>query len=373
MTSLLDRLGRAAARHPWRAITAWVLIAVALVAAGSAAGGEYNDNYRAPGVQSQAANDRLKADFPAVAGSTNNQIVFHARTGTLTSPQNQAAIAASLAPVQKLPHVVGVVPPTPGRTMSADGTTGFATVAFDVPAVDLKNTEFDQLSDAMAPARAAGLEVEFGGDLVSLAQAPSIGASDKIGLAAALIVLLIAFGSVVAAGLPIGTAIVGLAVGLSLVKVLASVVNVPSVTPILGTMIGLGVGIDYALLVITRHRENLTDGVDIVESAGRTNATAGQSVLFAGTTVVIAICGLALSGIPFVASLGFSTAVVVAVAVAAALTLMPGLPGLVGSHINSLELPWTRRRQAEVRAGDAPPTFWARWADRVRRRPWPDL
>jgi len=373
MTARLDRLGRAAAQHPWRVLTAWLLIAIAFVAVGRAAGGEYNDNYKIPGTQSQLAIDRLQADFPTAAGSTNNQIVFHARSGTLTSPQNQAAISQSLAAVQKLPHVVGVVPPTPGSTISADGTTGLATVAFDVAAVDLKDSEFDQLSAAMDPARAGGLEVEFGGDLVSLAQAPGVGNSDKIGLAVALVVLLIAFGSAVAAGLPIATAIVGLVVGLSLVMLLAAFFNVPSVTPILGTMIGLGVGIDYALFLITRHRENLAGGLDVIPSVGRTSATAGQSVLIAGTTVVIAICGLALSGIPFVESLGFATAVVVAVAVAAALTLMPALFGLVGVHINSLELPWTKRRQAEVRAGDAPPTFWARWADRVGRRPWPYL
>src|SRR5438270_3743292 len=369
MTSRLDRLGRAAARHPWRAIAAWVLLAVALVVAGSAAGGEYNDNYKIPGVQSQAAIDRLQADFPAAAGSTNSQVVFHAPTGTLAGPKDQAAIAASLAAVQQLPHTVGLVPPAPGRTVSADGTTGFATVAFSVSAVDLKNSEFDQLTAAMAPARAAGLDVEYGGDLASLAQAPSVGASDKVGLGAALIVLLIAFGSAVAAGLPIVTAIVGLAVGLSLVGVLAAFFNVPSVTPILGTMIGLGVGIDYAVFVITRHRENLVSGLDIVDSVGRTNATAGQSVLFAGSTVVIAICGLALSGIPFVAALGFATAVVVAVAVAAALTLMPALLGLVGPRINSLELPWTKRHQAEARAGAHRETFWAKWADHVGRRP----
>jgi putative drug exporter of the RND superfamily len=373
MTSRLDRLGRAAARHPIRTIVIWVLVAIAVGVAGSVAGGEYNDNYKIPGVQSQAAIDRLQADFPAAAGSTNNQIVFHTRTGTLAAPQAQAGIAASLQAVAKLPHVVGVVPPTPGRTVSADGTIGFATVAYGVPAVDLKNSDFDTLSAAMAPARAAGLQVEFGGDLVSLAQAPSVGASDKIGIGAALLVLLIAFGSAVAAGLPIGTAIVGLAVGLSAVGVLAAFFNIPSVTPILGTMIGLGVGIDYALFVITRHRENLADGMHVVASAGRTNATAGQSVLFAGTTVVIAICGLALAGVPFVASLGFATAVVVAVAVAAALTLMPALLGLVGLHINSLELPWTKRHQAEARAdpADQRPGPWARWANHVGRRPWP--
>ncbi|HEV3355041.1 MAG TPA: MMPL family transporter [Acidimicrobiales bacterium] len=373
MTSRLDRLGRAAAGHPWRAIAAWILIAVAAVIAGKAAGGEYNDNYKIPGVQSQTAINRLQADFPSAAGSTNNEIVFHAPTGSLTSAQNQSAIATSLAAVRKLPHVVGVIPPAPGSTISRDGTTGFATVAFDVAAVDLKNSEFDQLTAAMAPARAAGLEVEYGGDLVSLAQAPGVGNSDKIGLVAALIVLLIAFGSAVAAGLPLVTAIVGLAVGLSLVGLLAAFVNIPSVTPILGTMIGLGVGIDYALFIISRHRENLAAGLDIVPSIGRTSATAGQSVLFAGTTVVIAICGLALAGVPFVASLGFATAVVVAVAVAAALTLMPALLGLVGPHINSWELPWTKRDQAEARAGDAGPTFWARWADRVCSRPWPYL
>ena len=373
MTQRLDRLGRGAARHPWRVIAVWILVAIGLVVVGSVAGGEFNDNYKIPGVQSQAAIDRLEADFQAAAGSTNNQIVFHATTGSLGSPQNQAAIAASLVAVQKLPHVVGVVPPTPGRTVSPDGTTGFATVAFDVAAVDLKNAEFGQLTAAVAPARDAGLEIEYGGDLVSLAQAPSVGASDKIGLGAALIVLLIAFGSAVAAGLPIGTAIVGLAVGLSLVKVLAAFFNVPSVTPILGTMIGLGVGIDYALFVITRHRENLDGGLAVVESIGRTNATAGQSVLFAGTTVVIAICGLALAGVPFVASLGFATAVVVAVAVSAALTLMPALLGLVGRHINSWELPWTKRHQKEARDGEAHETIWGRWADRVGRRPWPYL
>ena len=369
MTGRLERLGRASARHPRRAIFLWILAAVILGVAGYAAGGEFNDNYKIPGAQSQAAIDRLQADFPVAAGSTNNQIVLHVHTGTLAAPAVQNAIAASLQHVSKLKHVVAVVPPIPGRTVSADGAIGFATVAFDLSAVDLKNGEFEQMEDAMAPAKAAGAEVEFGGDLVSLAEAPEIGVSDRIGLAAALLVLIIAFGSVVAAGLPIGTAIVGLLVGLAAVKLLSAFFNVPSTAPILGTMIGLGVGIDYALFVITRHRENLLGGADVIDSIGHTNATAGQSVLFAGTTVVIAICGLALAGIPFVASLGFATAVVVAVAVLAALTLMPAFLGLAGNRINSLELPWTRRHQAEERAGAHRETFWARWADHVGRRP----
>ena len=369
MTRRLERLGRASASHPGRTILIWLLVAVALGVAGVVAGGEFNDNFKIPGAQSQTAIDRLQADFPQAAGSTNNEVVFHARTGTLADPQDQAAIAASLQNASKLEHVVAVVPPVPGHTLSPDGTTGFATVAYDLAAVDLKNGDFGLLEDAMAPATRAGLEVEYGGDLVSLAQAPDVGASDQIGIAAALLILIIAFGSVVAAGLPIGTAIVGLIVGLATVKLLASFFNVPSTAPILGTMIGLGVGIDYALFVITRHRENLLGGAAVVDSVGHTNATAGQSVLFAGTTVVIAICGLALAGIPFVASLGFATAVIVAVAVAAALTLMPAFLGLVGMRINSWELPWTRRHQAEARAGSHRETFWGRWADHVGRRP----
>jgi putative drug exporter of the RND superfamily len=369
MTERLARLGRAAARHPGRTILIWLLIAIGIGVAAVAANGEFNDNFKVPGAQSQKAIDRLQADFPQAAGSTNNQIVFHARTGTLASPQYAAAIAESVQNASKLEHVVGVIPPLPGRTVSPDGTIGYATVAYDVVAVDLKNGDFGLLETAMAPATHAGLEVEYGGDLVSLAQVPDIGVSDQIGLAAALIILLIAFGSVVAAGLPIGTAIIGLIVGLGTVKLLASLFNVPSTAPILGTMIGLGVGIDYALFIITRHRENLDGGAHVVASAGHTNATAGQAVLFAGTTVVIAICGLALAGIPFVASLGFATAVVVAVAVAAALTLMPAFLGLVALRINSLQLPWTKRHQAEERAGSHRETFWARWADHVGRRP----
>jgi putative drug exporter of the RND superfamily len=369
MTRRLERLGRASASHPGRTILIWLLVAVAVGVAGAVAGGEFNDNFKIPGAQSQEAIDRLQSDFPQVAGSTNNEVVFHARTGTLGEPQYQAAIAAAIQNATKLTHVVAVVPPVPGHTLSADGTTGFATVAYDLAAVDLKNGDFGLLEDAMAPATRAGLEVEYGGDLVSLAQAPNVGASDQIGLAVALLILIIAFGSVVAAGLPIGTAIVGLIVGLATVKLLAAFFNVPSTAPIIGTMIGLGVGIDYALFVITRHRENLLGGAAVVDSAGHTNATAGQSVLFAGTTVVIAICGLALAGIPFVASLGFATAVIVAVAVAAALTLMPAFLGLVGMRINSWELPWTKRHQAEARAGSHRETFWGRWADHVGRRP----
>ena len=370
MTERLHRLGAAVAAHPGRTILVWILVAAALFTAGEAAKGEYDDNFKVPGAQSQLAVDRLQADFPAAAGSTNNQIVFHARTATLAAPQAAAAIAASLHAASGLPDVVAVVPPVAGQSVSADGTTGFATMSFSKAAVDLqKNREFSKVEAAMAPARAAGLQVEYGGELVSIEEASTGSPSEAIGLVAALIVMLLAFGSVVAAGLPLATALVGLGVGLGVVKLLSAVVRVPSTAPILGTMIGLGVGIDYALLVVTRHRENLAGGMAVRDAVPHTNATAGQSVVFAGTTVVIAICGLAIAGIPFVATLGFATAIVVAVAVAAAITLMPAFLALLGHRIDSWELPWTRRHQDEARRGHPRETFWGRWADHVGRRP----
>ncbi|MBV8159405.1 MAG: MMPL family transporter [Acidimicrobiia bacterium] len=370
MTMRLHRLGLAVAAHPFRTILVWVLVAAALLAAGEATKGEYDDNFKVPGTQSQAAIDRLKADFPTAAGSTDNQIVFHARQGTLGSAPFQAAIGASLHSVSRLPYVVAVVPPVPGRSVSPAGGVGFATVAFSRPAVDLqKNDEFSKMEAAMTPAVRAGVQVEYGGELVSLEEAPSGSSSEGIGLAAALVVMLLAFGSVIAAGLPLATALVGLGVGLGVVKLLSAAVDVPSSAPILGTMIGLGVGIDYALFVVTRQRENLADGMAVRDAVAHTNATAGQSVAFAGTTVVIAICGLALSGIPLVATMGFTTAIIVAVAVLAAVTLMPALLGLLGTRLDSWELPWARRAEREARLGSPRETFWGRWADHVGRRP----
>jgi len=267
-----------------------------------------------------------------------------------------------------------VVSPTQAGAngLSNDGTIGYAVVNYDKPSNDIKPIDLTRLEEAMAPAGAAGLKVAYGGEVPRAAERPDLGNSEIYGLIAAIIVLLIAFGSIVAMGVPIGTAIIGLGVGLSLVTVLTNVLDISSTATTIATMIGLGVGIDYALFVVTRHREQLAAGMSVVDSAGHANATSGLAVVFAGTTVVIAILGLAFAGIPTVTTMGIASAVVVAVAVVAAISLLPALLGLAGTKINSLRLPWVKRQQADaalhperVRQG-----VWARWAHHVARYPW---
>ncbi|HJW60630.1 MAG TPA: MMPL family transporter, partial [Actinomycetota bacterium] len=250
--------------------------------------------------------------------------------------------------------------------ISPDGSVAFASVRSDLQPGEVTPEAFRGLDRAVHAARRAGLAVEFRGAIVDVASQPETGAAELFGLAAAVLILLVAFGSVVAMGLPIGTALVGLLVGLSGVTLVGALVDIPTIAPLLAVMIGIGVGIDYALFVVTRFRQSLADGLTVPEAAGHANATAGQSVVFAGGTVVIAILGLWLTGIPFVGAMGLATAVVVAVAVLAAVTLLPALLGVIGRRIDRLRLPALRRRQG---AGPARST-WTRWGRAIDRRPW---
>ena len=289
MSRFLYRLGRSSARHPWRVVGAWLIIALAVFSLRSAVGGETTDDFALPGTETQTATDLLQDSFPAQSGASG-QIVFHAGGAPLTDPGPRADIAATVAALDALDQVVVVTDPfdPSQQSLSPDGTTGFATVTFTEQT--LQAADFEAVDEAVGVGRDAGLQVEISG---SIAQASEeVEGTEGIGLAVAVIVLLVAFGSVVAMGIPIGTALFGVAIGLAGVGVLAGFADVPSVSPMLATMIGLGVGIDYALFVVTRHRQFLEDGLPVVEAAGRANATAGQSVLFAGATVVIAISGL---------------------------------------------------------------------------------
>ena len=372
MSSFLSRLGRASARHPWRTIGAWVLAALVIGMLAANAKG-YSESFKIPGTESQQATDLLQERFPAQAGATA-QVVLHARSGTLTDPAHTEAIDTALARVEHLPGVTAVVSPTEtgANGLSHDGTIGYAVVNYDKLANAIKPADLDDLEAAMQPARDAGLQVEFGGEVARAGERPDLGGTEIYGLIAAMIVLLFAFGSVVAMGVPIGTALVGLAVGLSAVTVLTNFLDISQISTTIATMIGLGVGIDYALFVVTRHREQLAGGMSVTDSAGHANGTSGMAVVFAGTTVVIAICGLVVAGIPTVTTMGFSTAVVVAISVLAAITLLPALLGLIGTKINSLRLPWVKRSQVEaemhperIRTG-----FWVRWAKHVASKPW---
>jgi RND superfamily putative drug exporter len=368
MARLLHRLGSAAARHPWRTIAVWIALAVAIVGLNAGLSGTYDNTIRIPGAESQQANDRMAEDFPALSGA-QNQIVYHARSGTLADAASAAAVQSATVAMKALPHVTTVTPPTTSQgrsSVSSDGTIGFASVGYDLPASKLSKADFAALQHANDAAVTAGLQVEYGGDLVRTAERPDTGNSDRIGLIVAAVVLVIAFGSVIAAGLPIGVAVFALVIGLALVGVLSAMTTVPSTTKTLGTMIGLGVGIDYSLFIVTRQRENLAKGLAVDAAAGNAIATSGQSVLFAGTTVVIAISGLVIAGIPFVSALGFATSIVVATTMLAAVTLLPALIGLAGRRIGGrAEDPATGNERPEESS------IWGRWAHHVGSHPWP--
>jgi RND superfamily putative drug exporter len=360
MSNFLYNLGRRCARHPLRVLCVWLLVAVTIVGLKGAFGGTPTDNFTVPGVESQQALDLLKARFP-LQSHAEGQVVFHVDRGSLTSVVNRASVRATLTVLAHASHVAAVSDPYDARTptVSRGGDTAFAVVLYDVDhPKSYAKTDFE---DAAATARRAGIEVEASSTISEAGT--KIDDKELIGLVAAVIVLLLAFGSVIAMGLPIATAIFGLLIGLSGIGLFAAFTDVPSVSPMLATMIGLGVGIDYALFITTRHRQYLADGLTVDESAGRANATAGSAVLFAGMTVVIAICGLQLAGIPAVAIMGYSTAIVVAVAVVVALTLLPALLGWTGTNIDRLHIPHKHA------PGNHSETLSGRWAHRVGQHP----
>jgi putative drug exporter of the RND superfamily len=367
MSSLLYRLGRACARRRWRTLAAWVAVVVAVFAAGAALGGELTDDFEIPDAESQRAYDVLADRFPSASGTSAN-VVFHARgRGSLTDEGHATAIAETLARIAELPHVVQVSNPleTPG-TLSQDGATGFAQVAYDLPAIELGVEPFQDLLAIVEDTDSATLQVEIGGEYASWGEQPEPGAAELVGLLAAMVILLVAFGSVVAMGLPITTAVVGLATGMGIVIVLASFVAVPEFSTTLATMIGLGVGIDYALFLVTRYRHNLQAGMEPLHAVGVASATAGQAVVFAGATVIVAILGLWISGIAFVGWMATAAAIVVAVAVVAAITLLPALLGFAGRAIDRLSVHRIVRRADESERGE---NIWGRWGREVERRP----
>ena len=376
MSTWLYRIGRFADRRRFWVIGAWLILAVTAVGINRVGGGGTVDNFEVPGVESQAAIDLLKARFPERAGATA-MLVFHVSDGVVTDPKNAAGIEQTMAEVRSLDHVLTATDPLAGpMSKSPDGATAFAAVQYDRSTADLGHPALEALTKTATPATTAGVQVEFGGELPTVLKERTTGPAEMIGMIAALIILFVTFRSVIASVMPLGAAIAGLVVGLSLVGLLGAWINIPSVAPRLGTMIGLGVGIDYALFILSRHRDNLDAGLSNSESIGQTNATAGEAVVVAGGTVVVAILGLQLAGIPFVAALGYSASLVVAVAVAVAITLLPAVLGVVGRRV----LPRSHR-QVEVRrpvgtkpvdttGTDGTHSGWVRWAHWVAYHPW---
>ncbi len=369
MSNFLYRLGRGCARNRRKVLLAWLVAVVALFAVGKIAGGQFVDKFAVPGVESQKATDLLTKSFPSQAGGSA-QVVFHAKSGTLADAGNASAVSAALASIGGIDHVTDPIPTTQTMAVSKDGTIALATVRFDEKATELPKSVYHELKTVVAPAAASGVQVEFGGELPQVAERSNASGAEGIGLLAAMVILLFAFGSVIAMGLPIATAIFGLGAGIATITFISAFIDVPSTVSALATMLGLGAGIDYALFIITRHRAGLHRGLTVEDAAGRAIATAGQAVMIAGGTVVIAICGLAVAGIPFVTFMGFGAAIVVIIMVIAALTLLPALIGFAGHNIDRFGVPGMKRvSETSTRNDDGHYHGWAKWAHHVSAHP----
>jgi RND superfamily putative drug exporter len=366
MTGVLYRLAHFSVRYRFAVLAIWLLAVIALVFVSHRLGENTNDNLSLPGTDSQRATDALAKSFPDQANGSS-PIVVHASSGKLTDAKNAEAVEKSAKQIAKEPNVASVVSPLSPQgaaALSKDKQTGYLSVTLGVSPGELSVSEAEEIIEGADPAKAAGLEVETGGQLGQKVSKPATESSELIGIIAAMVILTLTFGTVVSMLLPILNAIVGLLGTLAIIRILGHAATVPSVAPTLATMIGLGVGIDYALFIVTRHFRGIKDGLSIDESIARAAATSGGAVFFAGGTVTIALVSLAVAGIPLISTLGFMAAIAVVVAVLAALTLLPATLAIAGRHINSLRVRHPATEE-QVHKG-----LWAKWANEIARYPW---
>ncbi|MFF3934881.1 MMPL family transporter [Streptomyces phaeofaciens] len=360
MASRLYTWGRWAVRRRGRVVAVWLLLLAVVGGLGIALHGKPSTEFSVPGIESQQAQELLKKEFPQAAGGVARVVLAAPEGDRLTAPEAEAAIAASLEKAARVPGVVGVSDPFRAKTVSADLRIGYADVRFDRPASEVSQESKDALSDAMAQAREAGLEVEFGGSAMD-AKTEVGGPAEVVGVVVAFVILALTLGSLIAAGLPLLTALVGVAMGVLGVQFVSRWVEMTSTATVLALMIGLAVGIDYALFIIARHREQLADPEqDVEDSIARAVATAGGAVVFAGATVIIALAALAVTGIPFLTVMGLAAAATVLLAVFVAVTLVPAVLGLFGERMRP------RGRRTTERA---PGAWGLAWGRAVTRKP----
>ena len=366
MATFLYRLGRRAYGHRRAVLLAWVLLLAVLggIAAGFSKG--TTTTLTIPGVESIKAADLLQERFPASgAGGAAARIVFAAPAGeSVTDPAAKSAIEKTVAQASQGANVAAVSDPFQTKAISQNGRIAYATVTYTVTADQVTAADQSALKASGDAAESAGLQVEYGGEAVQAQSQTS--SAEGLGVLVALLVLAVTFGSLLAAGLPLITALVGVGTGMAGVFALTSVMDLTSTAPTLGLMVGLAVGIDYALFITTRHRENLAAGLDPHESAARAVGTAGSAVVFAGATVMIALAGLSVVGIPFLTTMGLVAAGMVAIAVLVALTLVPAFLGFAGSRFDRWPIPGLKGRQARL---GTRPSFGSRWAGMVTRKP----
>jgi RND superfamily putative drug exporter len=346
-------------------IVGWLLLVVLALAGKNVAGGSFANDLSVSGSDSAAARATMQERFPDQSGDPM-QIVIRSDKG-IADPQVRDAVETALADIRSGPDVAVVQSPYgPGATVSADGDTAIVTVLFEQAAADIPRESVEAAQAAAAGIRDVGAEVEFGGAAAQSESGPS--GSEAIGLIAAMVVLLLAFGSLYAMVIPILTAVFALIFGLSVVGLLSAWMPIGTAAPVVAAMIGLGVGIDYALLIVTRHREGMFTGHPPGDSIPIAVSTAGRSVLVAGSTVIVALLSLMLIGIPFVSALGLASAITVAATLLAAVTLLPALLAVFGGKLDRFRI-----RRVRFDHGGGRVSGWHRWTRRIQARPWPYL
>jgi RND superfamily putative drug exporter len=363
----LSRLARSCALHPWRTIGIWIAAIVILGGSAQMFGGTLVNEVTIPGSETQQALDLLEQRFPARAGESA-QLAFTSDK-PLTSAENRADVEKMREAASHINGVIDVGDPYAQHSgaISKDGTIGYIDVQFDKPAAEVDEADVTTLEDsvrASLPADSA-IDVEFGGPVVNGVQ-PDSHTSEMLGIAAAMLVLLVVLGTAVAMAIPLTLALVSVGVGMSLLTLAAAVTNFNKITPILAVMIGLGVGIDYALFIVSRFRQALADGAEPADAAELATKTAGRAVIFAGTTVAISISGLAVLGLPFVTKLGIGAAMTVVGAVVTAITLLPAVLSKLGHRVNSLKLPLVKHDNSSKAIESGP---FGRWAKFITSHP----
>jgi putative drug exporter of the RND superfamily len=355
-------------RHRWWVIGGWVVLVVALAVLSRAAGGAVHTNsFSFSGYDSQEARAVLEREFPRTAGDVD-QIVFHTEQGQVTDPAVRDRMQAMLAQVARLPHVAAVTDPYApgGQSVSRDGRTAFAAVTFDAVANDLPVDAISAVIDTAGAARSTGLQVELGGQAIQRTESAGPGLATAFGLGAAVLVLLVLFGSVTAMLMPILTALVAIAAGVSVNALISHGLDVSSATEAIALMIALGVGVDYSLFIVSRFRALLAEGRDPVQAAVGSVNTSGRAVLFAGGLVILALLGMLLLNVTITTGIAVLAAIEVAFTMAAALTILPAVLSLLGRRVDSLRVPG--RRPAGSAAISPRLDAWARF---VRRARWP--
>jgi RND superfamily putative drug exporter len=357
------------AHRKW-VIGGWVAIAILTTVIASGIGRQYATNFTLPGTEAQHVTDLLNSQFKAQSGDIDT-IVYHTSTGTVDSPGVRRAIEPLLARVRTMPHVDSVISPysAAGRVaVSRDRKTAFATINYDKRANLLPDKTGQPVLDAIGKLHVPGLQIAAGGQVIENAEGFNVGPATAVGVIAALIILLLTFGSLIAAGMPLITAGLGLITGIALVGIATHVTDMSNIAPELAIMIGLGVGIDYALFIVTRFKESYARSADVSQAVIEAMDTSGRAILLAGTTVIIALLGMFATGVTFLYGLSIASVLAVLMVLCASLTVLPAMLSRFGER---LMRPSRSQRRREAK-GQAPrESQWGRWSRTVQKHPWP--